>query len=64
VPGKSDNHGTLPRAEIVSRRACLGRGERLFAGVERTDLVQVGVRHTDLVTHVRYEPVRPAAAAA
>ncbi|WP_144126713.1 dihydrofolate reductase family protein [Catellatospora sichuanensis] len=41
----------------------LGRGERLFEGVGRMDLVQVGVRHTDLVTHVRYE-LGPAAAAA
>jgi dihydrofolate reductase len=32
----------------------LGRGERLFEGVDRTDLTQVGVRYTGLVTHLRY----------
>jgi dihydrofolate reductase len=35
----------------------LGRGERLFEGVERTDLTQVGVRHTGQVTHMRYAVV-------
>ena len=32
----------------------LGCGERLFEGVGRAGLTQIGVRHTDLVTHVRY----------
>jgi dihydrofolate reductase len=32
----------------------LGAGERLFAGVGRTELIQVGARHTPLVTHLRY----------
>jgi dihydrofolate reductase len=32
----------------------LGRGERLFEGVDRTDLTQVSVRHTSLVTHLHY----------
>ena len=41
----------------------LGRGERLFEGVGRTDLTQVDVRHTGLVTHVRYAFVRPDAPA-
>jgi dihydrofolate reductase len=36
----------------------LGGGERLFEGVNRTDLVQLGARATELVTHVRYA-VRP-----
>jgi dihydrofolate reductase len=32
----------------------LGRGERLFDGVGRTELRQVGVRHTGSVTHLRF----------
>ncbi|MEU7823589.1 dihydrofolate reductase family protein [Catellatospora sp. NPDC049133] len=56
--------GLIDELRLHIAPVLLGRGERLFAGVERTDLVQVGVRHTGLVTHVRYEPVRPAAAAA
>jgi hypothetical protein len=28
----------------------LGRGERLFEGVDRTEFVQVGVQHIPLVT--------------
>jgi dihydrofolate reductase len=32
----------------------LGRGERLFTGVGRTELEQVEVRPTSLVTHLRY----------
>jgi dihydrofolate reductase len=32
----------------------LGRGERLFEGVGRTELVPAGVRATELVTHLRY----------
>jgi dihydrofolate reductase len=37
----------------------LGRGERLFTGVGRTELVPVSVRATDLVTHVRYRVAAP-----
>ena len=33
----------------------LGRGERLFTGVGRTELTQVSARQTSLVTHLRYE---------
>jgi dihydrofolate reductase len=36
----------------------LCRGERLFEGVDRTDLRQLDVSHTELVTHVRYAVVR------
>jgi dihydrofolate reductase len=36
----------------------LGRGERLFDGVGRTELAQVGVRHTGSVTHLRYAMTR------
>jgi len=32
----------------------LGRGERLFEGVDRNELMQVDVRSTGLVTHLRY----------
>jgi dihydrofolate reductase len=32
----------------------LGRGERLFDGVGRTELTPIAVRHTELVTHIRY----------
>jgi dihydrofolate reductase len=32
----------------------LGRGERLFDGVDRTRLTQVEARQTELVTHLRY----------
>jgi dihydrofolate reductase len=36
----------------------LGRGERLFDGVGRTDLTLVGARHTQSVTHLRYAVTR------
>lgn len=42
----------------------LGRGERLFEGVARTDLRQVDVRPTGLVTHLRYAVLRHDASAA
>jgi dihydrofolate reductase len=39
----------------------LGRGERLFNGVDRTELTQLEVRHTGLVTHVTYAVSRAGA---
>ncbi len=36
----------------------LGAGERLFEGVQLADLEQIEVRHTDLVTHLRYRVPR------
>jgi dihydrofolate reductase len=38
----------------------LGHGERLFEGVGRIELTPVSVRHTPLVTHMRYTVDRPA----
>jgi dihydrofolate reductase len=40
----------------------LGRGERLFDGVDRTDLTPVDARPTAVVTHLRYAVTRPAEA--
>lgn len=54
--------GLIDELRLHIAPVVLGRGERLFDGVGRTELVQVGVRHTGLVTHVRYEPVRSGAA--
>jgi len=51
--------GLIDELRLHIAPVVLGRGERLFVGVERTDLIQVDVRHTGLVTHIRYTPDRP-----
>ncbi|MEV4417554.1 dihydrofolate reductase family protein [Catellatospora sp. NPDC049609] len=51
--------GLIDELRLHIAPVVLGRGERLFEGVDRTELVQVGVSHTGLVTHVRYAPARP-----
>jgi dihydrofolate reductase len=46
--------GAIDELRLHITPLILGRGERLFEGVDRTDMVQVGARATELVTHIRY----------
>jgi dihydrofolate reductase len=55
--------GLVDELRLYTTPALLGRGERLFEGVDRTDLRQVDVRSTGLVAHLRYAVVRHDASA-
>jgi dihydrofolate reductase len=46
--------GLVDEVRLHVTPVVLGQGERLFDGVGRTELTQVGVRHTGTVTHLRY----------
>lgn len=47
--------GLVDELRLHVTPALLGRGERLFTGIGRTELTQVSARQTSLVTHLRYE---------
>jgi dihydrofolate reductase len=53
--------GALDELRLHVAPVVLGRGERLFDGVPRTELVPAAVRATSLVTHLTYRFTRPGA---
>ena len=50
--------GAIDELRLHVAPIVLGAGERLFDGVGPLDVERVGVRATDLVTHVTYRMVR------
>jgi riboflavin biosynthesis pyrimidine reductase len=55
--------GLIDELRLHIAPVLLGRGEGLLEGVGATELTQLDVRHTKLVTHTRYSVPRHAASA-
>jgi dihydrofolate reductase len=46
--------GLIEELHLHVAPVLLGRGERLFVGVDGIELTPLGARHSDMVTHIRY----------